>query len=241
MLSEALLESQPKDAPFAIVEGRPLGRKPRLHRLIARLVPSQRLHHRHGFPIIAVAWDIDREGPPGLLGLQRLPDVLLGELQALRDLADGGAAPQLIAQLRDGLLDSHGAFLERAWQAKLPNAIAEVTAELTENRRCGVGGERLAALGVEAIQRLDQAEACDLHQVVEGLGAPAVAQSQRACQRQQAPDQFLPQRRVAGLRVRAQEIGLAGADGWVGREGDRLNRLIDIADEEGPSLTADRR
>ena len=105
-------------------------------------------------------------------------------------------------------MHEHRAFLQTARQAELPDPIAEVASKLAEDRRRRVGRKRLAALGIEAIDRLDQPEACDLHQVVELLGCASVAQGKRSRQRQKAPDQLLLQRGIAGLGVAAQELGL---------------------------------
>ena len=95
-------------------------------------------------------------------------------------------------------LDGHRSLLEGARQPQLPDPVAEVAAKLAEDRRRRVGDEAVAALGVEAVERLDQAEARDLDQVLELLGGAAVAKREGARQGQEAPDQLLLKR---GSRV----------------------------------------
>ena len=67
----------------------------------------------------------------------------------------------------------------------------------------------MPALGIEAVDGLDEAERGDLHEVVERLAAAPVAPCQRPCQRQVLGDQRLPRLTVSlaytrGERPRAQ-------------------------------------
>ncbi len=59
-----------------------------------------------------------------------------------------------------------------------PDPVAEVALQLAEDRRRGEGGEGDAALGIEAVDGVEQAQVGDLEQVVEGLARAAVAQRQ---------------------------------------------------------------
>ena len=56
----------------------------------------------------------------------------------------------------------------------LPALVAEVPLDLAADARLGVGGEAVADLGVVVVDRLEQADVPDLHQVLGGLGAAAV-------------------------------------------------------------------
>ena len=134
-----------------------------------------------------------------MVGLQHLEHVGLLELEALGDLADRGRALQLLGQLGDRFVDLRHAVVQAARDPHGPDAVAEVAFELAEDRRRGEGGEGDAALGVEAVDRVDQAEAGDLEEVVEGLAGAAVAQRQPLGERQVAAHQLLADRRVAGL------------------------------------------
>jgi hypothetical protein len=86
-----------------------------------------------------------------------------------------------------------------------------VALELAEDRRDRVAGERDLAGGIEAIDRLDEPERRDLHQVVERLVGALVAARQLARQRQEALGELLARRRVAGLQPHEQlaVLGLA--------------------------------
>ena len=78
-----------------------------------------------------------------------------------------------------------------------PAVVAEVALELAEHRRHRVGGERGLARGIEAVDRLDQAEGRDLHQVVQRLvGAPVTA-GHPAREREQPFHEFLARSLIA--------------------------------------------
>ena len=74
-----------------------------------------------------------------------------------------------------------------------PALVAEVALDLADDRRGGVGRELDAALEVEAVDRLDQADRADLDEVVVGLAAVAEPAGQVLDQGQVQLDQ-----RVAG-------------------------------------------
>jgi hypothetical protein len=86
-----------------------------------------------------------------------------------------------------------------------PALVAEVAPELAENGGCGVAREPVAATGLEAINRLDQAKARDLDQVVQRLVPVRVAKRQVTGERQEALYQLLPRRDVAIVVVALYE------------------------------------
>src|SRR5918996_1318437 len=86
-----------------------------------------------------------------------------------------------------------------------PPGVAEVALQLSEDRGDCIGRERGAAGRVEAVDRLHESHACDLHQVVEGLVLALVATRELARQGQEPLDQLLAGRRVARLVVANQE------------------------------------
>ena len=89
-----------------------------------------------------------------------------------------------------------------------PALVAEVALQLAEDGRCGVARELRAAAGFEAVDRLDQAEARDLQQVVERLVGVRVAQREIASQRQETLHQLLTRGEVAELVIANQELSL---------------------------------
>src|SRR5207247_7512228 len=103
-------------------------------------------------------------------------------------------------------------LLEVARDADRPRAVAEVALDLAEDRRHRVAGERNLAVGVEAVDRLDEAERRDLDEVVERLLGALVAASQLTRERQEALDERVARRSVARLDVALeQQLGLARA------------------------------
>jgi hypothetical protein len=77
--------------------------------------------------------------------------------------------------------------------------VAEVAPDLALDRRDGVGGEGNTTARVEAVDRLDQPDDADLHQVVERLAPPGEARCQRAHERQVPLDQLPASLGVAAL------------------------------------------
>ena len=104
---------------------------------------------------------------------------------------------RLARQLGDRPVDLEGELLEVARHADGPRPVAEVALELAEDRRDGVAREGDVALGVEAVDRLDQAERRDLDEVLQRLLGALVATRELAGERQEALDQRLARRRIA--------------------------------------------
>ncbi len=97
----------------------------------------------------------------------------------------------MLGQLRYRLVYFGHAVVQAARHPHRPDSVAEVALELAEDRRRGKGGEGDAALGVEAIDRVEQAEVGDLEQIVEGLAGAAVAQGKPLGKGHVAPHQLL--------------------------------------------------
>ena len=80
-----------------------------------------------------------------------------------------------------------------------PATVAEMALQLPEDGGDGEGREGGAALGVEAVDRLDQSDARDLDQIVEWLNA-RVARGEASSERHEALDQLAHRRgRVLGV------------------------------------------
>jgi hypothetical protein len=80
-----------------------------------------------------------------------------------------------------------------------------VALELADDRRHRVGREVAAAVGVEAVDRVDEADARDLDEVVERLGAAVVAAGEPAGERQEALDELIAGGDVAEAGVPAEQ------------------------------------
>ena len=112
---------------------------------------------------------------------------------------------QVERELGDRAVDLQRELLQVARDAHRPGAVAEVALDLAEDGRHRVAGERDLALEVEAVDRLDQAEARDLEEVVEGLLGALVAAGELARERQEALDEHLAVDRVALVQVAREE------------------------------------
>ena len=108
-----------------------------------------------------------------------------------------GRAAELGPQLLARLLDRQAQLLQVARRPHVPGGVAEVAADLAEDRRHRVAREREPAVGIPAVDRLDEADRGDLHEVVERLGRAAVAQREAAGERHVALDQLFTRTRVA--------------------------------------------
>ena len=125
---------------------------------------------------------------------------------------------QVERQLGDRAVDLQRELLQVARHAHRPRAVAEVALDLAEDGRHRVARERDLALEVEAVDRLDQAEAGDLEEVVEGLLGALVAARELARERQEALDEHLAVDRIALVQVAREEraVLLGAVDGAPG-------------------------
>src|SRR5436190_17117453 len=156
VLVEVLLEPKAKDRALPIGERRTLRRDLSLDLVVSSLGLADGLHHRHGLRVLPAARDVERQRATRLLRLERLGDLLYGELQSLGDLGDRGGFAVLLRELLRRLLHGHRPLLEATREPKLPDAIAEVPAKLAEDRRGRIGDERASALQIEPVEGLHE-------------------------------------------------------------------------------------
>src|SRR4051794_16444566 len=206
-LRQVLLEAQPQDLALAgghraheLLErraalGQPealLGRPDRVAERLARLVlvPARGRERRRAV----------RAG-----GLERLEHVLLLDPDRLGDLGDRRLTTQVGRELGHLAIDAQRELLEVARDADGPGAVAEVALDLAEDGRDRVARERDVAAEVEAVDRLDEPEARDLEEVVEGLLRALVAAGELAREGEEALDQRRAVDRVATRQVALEE------------------------------------
>ena len=123
------------------------------------------------------------QGDARALGLHRLLDVPLVETQLLRQLGHGRRPTQLSCQ---HFACRHELQRDLGWSPRHADdrrAVAEVALDLTRDGRNGIAGEVGAAIRIEAVDRLDQADRPDLDEVLESFATVGVPTSQRAHQR----------------------------------------------------------
>src|SRR5439155_9704090 len=103
----------------------------------------------------------------GAGAFQAVDDVFLAALQVAGDVGDGGRAGEALGQGGSGLVDVEFEFLQAAGYPDVPGAVAEVAFDLADDGGYRVGGEVVAVCGGEPVERVDQSDGGDLHQVVE--------------------------------------------------------------------------
>ena len=161
--------------------------------------------------------------PVGARRLECLEDVLLVGADLGGDLADRRLAMEVKRELGDGAVDLQRELLQVARHAHRPRAIAEVALDLAQDRRHRIAREGDLALEVEAVDRLDQTEAGDLEEVVEGLLGALVAARELARERQEALDEHLAIDRIALIQI-------AGEEGAILRNpGDVVRSVVGLA------------
>ena len=121
-----------------------------------------------------------------------------------------GGRPVLLGQLLLRLFDLERLLLSSARHVYRPAEVAEVALELTENRRHRERGEGGPALGVEAVDRLDEAQAGDLEKVVERLSRAGVPSGELARQGQEAGYELVARAAVSVLLPADEELGRVG-------------------------------
>ena len=130
------------------------------------------------------------------------------------ELGDGRAAAQLDRELVAGAVDGEIEFLQAARHLDRPAFVAKVALDLADDRRRRVGRELDAALEVEAIDRLEQADRSDLHEIVERLAAVGELHGEKAHEVQ------VQRRRVrrAAARIRVGRSGRSSLRSRVANE-----------------------
>src|SRR5215208_3717579 len=83
-----------------------------------------------------------------------------------------------------------------------------MTLELAEDRRHRVAGECDPAVGIEAVERLDEPEARDLDEVVQRLAVAAVARGEAPREGHEAARELLAHDGVLVLGVATQQRAL---------------------------------
>ena len=110
-----------------------------------------------------------------LTRLEGLEHLLLRDARRLGQLGNGRRALQLDRQPLQELREPDVELLEPAGNADRPALVPEVPLDLPDDVRGRVGGELDAAVDVEAVDRLDQADRAHLDEVLELLAAVRIA------------------------------------------------------------------
>ena len=112
---------------------------------------------------------VERRRPVGTTGVHRVEDVVSGDVEMEGDLGNTRGATELLRELVHGGAEAQIQLLALAWWANRPGSIAEVSLELTLDRCRREGRELDVSAGIEALDRLQQTDECNLNQIVERL------------------------------------------------------------------------
>jgi len=148
------------------------------------------------------------------------------------DLGDRRFAVETAGQVRDDDVDLPDPVIEASGQSHRRGAVAEVPLQFAGDGGGSEGDERDATCGVETIDRVDQSEARNLDQVVEGFRLAAVADGDALGESEVAVDQLLAGMGVAVAAL--PEIGLVGQSDDVAC---RIHPVLNLAFHRSASLS----
>ena len=155
--------------------------------------------------------EFERSRAVGTVGLERLEHFFFAETELVRDLLRARRARQLLRQRPDRLADREHAFLELARHPNRPRGVAEVAAQFAENGRRRERAERRTVLRIEPLDRLQEADHRDLHEVVVGDSPVAVPVREVVRDPEMTLDELIAKRSVAGAPV-LEEVRVDRAD-----------------------------
>src|SRR5262249_49492575 len=121
--------------------------------------------------VVAAPDRVDRRQAVQAARFHALQDVFFLDAGASRDLARRRRGTQLLTERGGGAVGFEVELLDAARDAHRPAAIAEVTLEFADDRGHRERGELESAIRLEALDRLQEADQCNLAQVVEGFAA----------------------------------------------------------------------
>src|SRR3977135_2977366 len=90
-------------------------------------------------------------------------------MEVRRDLRDRGTASQLLAELFVATHRPAVVLLQPPRHPDRPGAVAKVAPDLAQYGWVRKAAELVLAIGIEAVDRLDEAKEADLHDVLERL------------------------------------------------------------------------
>src|SRR5947207_8776423 len=196
-----------EDLPLALVEDAESRREHGtvLRDLVLVLFRADRLERVEFLAVFLCTARRQRQRRVRAARLERLEHLLLLGARCLRQLADRRRAAELHRQLLDETRQLDVQLLQAARNAHRPALVAEVPFDLADDVRRGVRRQLDAAVEVEAVDRLDQADGADLDEILELLAAVRITARERADEGHVLLDQLLPRREVALLVVAAEE------------------------------------
>src|SRR6266540_2085640 len=166
-LGQALEEPQLDDAPLTLGKhAQQLGELVAVLDARERRVVAAEARRQVAAFVVGGGGAVQRHQAVQRSGLHRLEHVLLGDAGAFGNLGRRRRPALLLAESADDATELEMQLLHASRHPDGPPAVAEVSLQLPQDRRGGEGRELEAAGGVEALDRLEQADERDLDQVV---------------------------------------------------------------------------
>jgi hypothetical protein len=157
-------------------------------------------------------WLVERATELAVAGLAGVEDCLGADAHALRQFVDRGRSLKLTRQRFSDGSERDDQVLLGAGDVQPPGPVAQVSAQLTGDGRHRERAEPLPALGIKSIDRLHEAEARDLNQIVGRSPARPKTPRERPRQWQVLLDQGGPFARIAAPpRVGQSKLPAAAA------------------------------
>src|ERR1700704_4717406 len=186
--------------------------------------------------VVAGRGPIQRHQAIERTSLHRLEHLFFGDAGPLGDLRGRGRATVLLAQRGDDPAQLQVQLLHPPGYADGPTAIAEVSLQLAEDRRRRERRELEPTLGVETLDRLQEANQRDLDEVVDRFPAVRESSGQEMRKRGVLLDQVVAEPAVTGAAVDGE--ALVDPTAVAARVVRR--RVFHHRHQPGPSATAAR-
>src|SRR5580704_8099597 len=147
----------------------------------------------------------------GTGGLERVEHVFDAHLEILGQFWHARRTAGLAGQRLLSLFDLERHLLRTTRDVDRPAQVTEVALELAEDCGHGKRRERCSSVRVKAINRLDQAKARYLKQVLERLSRTGVASGQLASKGKETGDELVTCASVAVLLPANEQLGRVGS------------------------------
>jgi len=185
-------EPELDDAPLTFVEGvEPGGHEcPVVDLGISRFVGAELLREVVVRPFVERR--LQRARGVRVHGVQGVDRLFLLDPGRGRELGDRRRPAELGRQLVEDAGEPKAELLEASGHVHRPRLVAEVPADLPDDGRHRIAREVDAAIDVEPVDRLDEADRSDLNEILERLAAPGIPQRERADERHELDERLVP-------------------------------------------------
>ncbi len=146
--------------------------------------------------VVLLRLRVQRAGRVGIGRGHALDDLLLADPQPLGQLGNGRGPVQLLGQLVPRLGEVEPQLLKAPRHPDRPGGVTEEALDLADDRRHRERGEFHTAVGLEAVDRLDQTYRADLDDVLHRFAAGTEPGRGELHQRQIQLDQSVPYIRI---------------------------------------------